>query len=408
MNPTKVYDVFISGGGPAGAAAAIGLKNSGLEVLLAEKKSFPRDKICGDALSADVWNQLDQLGFSLEEVKAFEHKLPCYGARIISAQGEPIDFEFPDLPNSLAPGYISERWAFDEFMWTKAISTPGVHAQENCSVKSATRKGDLWAIETSKGTFQSRLLLIADGAQSPLARSIGKVEVERDHYCAGLRQYWEGVEGFHEGGFIELHFYKEIIPGYFWMFPLPDGRANIGIGMLSSAVARKKVDLKKHLEYLITQHPEVSARFKNAQPLEKVRGWGLPIGSKKRTISGDHFLLLGDAASMIDPATGEGIGNAIRTGRVAADIIPGLLAKNKTLAKDLAAYDKEVYRRMWGELYLSRRVQRLLRFPWILNMVVRKANKNPDLKALLIGTLTDMEKRALLTNPWFLFKLLFS
>ena len=402
-----MFDVFISGGGPAGTSAAIGLKDSGYQVLLAEKNKFPRDKICGDALSSDVWNQLDQLGFSLDEINSFKHKLPCYGARIISASGEVIDFGFEDLPNSLAPGYISERWAFDEFMWEKARKSPGVTTKEECTVKSAEWINDHWIIQTSLGDFKSSFVLIADGAQSPLARTIWKVKVERDHYCAGLRQYWEGVEGFHEDGFIELHFYNEIIPGYFWMFPLPDGRANIGIGMLSSAVAGKKVDLKKHTEYLINEHPEVSKRFKTAKPLEKVRGWGLPIGSKKRVISGDHFLLLGDAASMIDPASGEGIGNAIRTGRVAAEIVPDLFNKRKTLASDLCAYDKEVYRRMWGELYLSRRVQRLLRFPWILNMVVRKANKNPDLKALLIGTLTDMEKRALLTNPWFLLKLLF-
>lgn len=401
-----MYDVFISGGGPAGTSAAIGLKDSGYQILLAEKKKFPRDKICGDALSADVWNQLDQLGFSLDEINRFNHKLPCYGARIISASGEVIDFAFKDLPNSLAPGYISERWAFDEFMWEKARKSPGVTTREECTVKSAEWKGDHWIIHTGLGDFNARMLLIADGAQSPLARTIGKVEVERDHYCAGLRQYWEGVEGFHEDGFIELHFYNEIIPGYFWMFPLPDGRANIGIGMLSSSVAGKKVDLKKHMEYLITEHPVVSARFKNAKPLEKVRGWGLPIGSKKRVLSGDHFLLLGDAASMIDPATGEGIGNAIRTGRVAAQILPDLLKNNKTQASDLAAYDKEVYRRMWNELYLSRKVQRLLRFPWILNFVVRKANKKPELKELLIGTLTDMDKRESITKPLFLLKLL--
>lgn len=403
----KIYDVFISGGGPAGTAAAIALQDSGLDVYLAEKKTFPRDKICGDALSTDVWNQLFQLGFTKEEVKSFTQKLESYGARIVAPSGEIAEFSFPQFKNELAPGYISERVVFDEFLWKKAAQLKNVNATSGVEVKSARFEKGIWEVHTTDSIIRAKVLFIADGAQSPLARTIGNVQVERDHYCAGLRQYWEGVEGFHEQGFIELHFYNEIIPGYFWMFPLPNGRANIGIGMLSKSVSEKKVDLKKHMEYLINEHPEVSKRFKNAQPLEKIKGWGLPIGSKKRSISGDHYVLLGDAASVIDPATGEGIGNAIRTGRVAAEIVAPLIEKGATRKEDLLAYDNEVYRRMWPELYLSRRIQRLLRFPWLLNFVVRKTNSNPSVKQALMDTLIDMDARKSITRPKFYFDLLF-
>jgi flavin-dependent dehydrogenase len=92
----------------------------------------------------------------------------------------------------------------------------------------------------------------------------------------------------------------------------------VGLGMLSSEVSKRKVDLKKALHDIIESKPELQVRFKDATPLEKSQGFGLPIGSKKRALSGDRFLLLGDAASLIDPFTGEGIGNALRSGRIAA------------------------------------------------------------------------------------------
>ncbi|MCE2497021.1 MAG: geranylgeranyl reductase family protein [Flavobacteriales bacterium] len=402
----EVYDVVISGGGPAGTSAAIGLKNSGLKVLLLEKHVFPRDKICGDALSPDVWRQLLQLQVPIDEIRSFTEKIPSYGARVSSPSGDLVEFEFPDMEEDLAPGYISERFRFDHYMWKMAADSNVVDARDGVTVKGAHWNGKRWKVETSRGAFESRMLFIADGAQSILAKQMGQLVVEREHYCAGLRQYWHGVQGFHEKGFIELHFEKEIIPGYFWMFPLPNGNANVGIGMLSSKIAEKKVDLKKHMHRLIHEHPDFAPRFKDAEPLEKVKGWGLPIGSKKRVISGDHFVLLGDAASVIDPATGEGIGNSIRTGRVAAAVVPELLKARKTSAKDLKAYDEEVYRRMWSELKWSRALQNMLKYPGIINYTVRKSNRNETVRKIISGSLTEIELRKNIYNPLFYLKLL--
>ncbi|QTN38783.1 geranylgeranyl reductase family protein [Cryomorphaceae bacterium] len=401
-----IYDILISGGGPAGAAAAIGLKGSGLNVILVDKSTFPRDKICGDALSPDVWNQLLQLNLPLENLKEFTHKVPSYGAKVSSPSGETVEFEFPETKTGLAPGYISERIAFDEYMWRHACSSPNVESREGVAVKSASRKGSYWQVDTDHGSVNAKVLFIADGAQSSLAKSIGGASVERSHYCAGLRQYWKGVSGFHEKGFIELHFVDSVNPGYFWMFPLPNGHANVGIGMLSSKVAEKSVNLKKEMENIIQNHPDFRDRFKNAEPLENVKGWGLPIGSKKRKISGDHFLLLGDAASVIDPATGEGIGNAIRTGRVAAELLPDLIKKDKTQAGDLKAYDEEVYRRMWSELKWSRTLQKLLHYPWLINFVVRKSARNESVRRLVSGSLSEMDKRKNIYNPLFYLRIL--
>jgi flavin-dependent dehydrogenase len=114
----------------------------------------------------------------------------------------------------------------------------------------------------------------------------------------------------HSENYIELHFLKDFLPGYLWIFPLPNGLCNVGAGILSSHASRNHINLRDRLMRAIRNHPDLSSRFTNAEMIGKVEGWGLPLGSKRRRLSGDNFLLTGDAASLIDPFTGEGISNS--------------------------------------------------------------------------------------------------
>src|SRR6185436_17613791 len=171
----------------------------------------------------------------------------------------------------------------------------------------------------------------------------------------------------------ELHFVKELLPGYFWIFPMPGGYANVGVGMLSQHVSKRKVNLKNEMLNIIRSHPEFSKRFEGATLEGDIKGWGLPLGSRKRKISGANFLLAGDAASLIDPFTGEGIGNAMTTGMIAAGYIQKAIAANRYDAAFLSAYDKEVYSKLWKELRISRTLQKLSAHAWLFNFVIRKA-----------------------------------
>ncbi|MEJ7821109.1 MAG: geranylgeranyl reductase, partial [Chitinophagaceae bacterium] len=233
----------------------------------------------------------------------------------------------------------------------------------------------------------------ADGAHSVISRNIGDIKVDKKHHSAGLRIYYEGVSSFHEEGFIELHFFKEILPGYLWIFPLADNKANVGIGMLSSVVAKEKVDLKKVLQKLITTHPNLKDRFKNAKPLETIKGYGLPLGSKKRNISGERFLLAGDAAALIDPFSGEGIANAIRSGRVAADHTIKCFEQKNFSAAFNKTYDKEIYRRMWNEFKISKTLQRIINYPRLFNFVLKRINNSKRLQGVLIEALANVEQK---------------
>ena len=123
-----------------------------------------------------------------------------------------------------------------------------------------------------------------------------------------IRCYYEGVKGLPDQ--IELHYVKEALPGYFWLFPAGNGLANIGIGLSKSDAKKEKRTLRQILED-VTQSEYFKDRFLNAKALEKPIGWNLPLGRIKRKNYGNGFMLLGDAAGLIDPFTGEGIGNAM-------------------------------------------------------------------------------------------------
>jgi flavin-dependent dehydrogenase len=232
--------------------------------------------------------------------------------------------------------------------------------------------------------------------------------MQASHYCAGIRAYYKNVTALDTDNFIELHFIDKILPGYFWIFPLPNGEANIGLGMRSDYISKNKINLKKQLEEIINTHPIISKRFKEATLIDDVKGFGLPLGSKKRNISGDNYLLIGDAASLIDPFTGEGIGNAMMSGMLAAQHAQLCLQNNNFSAANNKAYDVAVYKRLWSELSLSRKMQQLVVFPWLFNFVVNKATNNATLRETISAMFEDLDIRERLKQPSFYFKLLFN
>ena len=404
----KIFDVVIVGAGPSGAPCAIKLADSGLKVALLDKASFPRDKTCGDALSVDVINQLSMLSGELaQEFEALENKIPSYGVKIFSP-----DHNFIDIPfihkNEKSCGYISPRINFDNLLFQHAKQYANIHIFENCVVNSVTVKEEIAKLETSVGTFTANIVIGADGAHSVVSKQLGNIKVEKEHYSAGLRVYYEGVTNFHDENYIELHFFKNILPCYLWIFPLAGNKANVGIGLLSSVVSKKKINLKETLQDLLKTHPHLKSRFENATALETIKGYGLPLGSKKRNISGERFLLTGDAAALIDPFTGEGIANAIRSGRVAAAHVVDCFQQKNFSAAFNKNYDKEIYRRMWKEFKISRTLQRLVSYPALFNFVIRKARQSKYLQKIFIDALANIEKKKkILLKPAFYFRMLF-
>ncbi len=403
------YDVIIVGAGPAGCLCALNLASSNLRVALLDKSVFPRDKICGDALSGNVTFELNRLSKDLlNSFDRFSLKLGTKGVRFYAPNADSLDVALPNSKYGLKdPGFISKRLDFDHFLLNEVKKASTIELFEGCELKDIGKDADGLYVNTKKKRFRTKLVVGADGAHSRVAKSMGLYELDKKHHSAGLRIYYKGVKGFGEGQLIELHFYKEMLPGYLWVFPLPDGYANVGIGMLSDKVSKKKVNLQGLMERTLAEHPNLKQRFELASPVEKPKGFGLPLGSKKRKISAERVLLCGDAASLIDPFTGEGIGNAMTSGRIAAYHILEAFEKGDFSENFMKAYDRKIYRKMGAELRISHIMQKLLRFPRLFDFVVKKANNNEAVQELLVNMFNNVDIKKQLTKPSFYIRLLF-
>ncbi len=408
-------EILISGAGPAGSATSLFLSKLKIPHTIIDKASFPRDKICGDALSGKVINVLNKIDNQIvnEFTSNSGQFTGSYGICFFAPNGKKLEVPFSMKPDLLknAPGFIARRINFDNNLF-KRIDRKFAKVEEQTELIDVIKEDDglIAHLKNANGSYQKKFKLIvgADGDRSIVAKKLNPLKKNLTNYCAGLRAYYNGVKGTHENNFIELHFLKELLPGYFWIFPMNDGSANIGIGILSDVVSRKKINLKTKMEDIIANHPTIKNRFKEAKLVGDIHGWGLPLGSAKRSLAGDNYILTGDAGSLIDPFTGEGIGNALYSGMLAADTIAEAIAVNKFDKEFLSVYEKKLYNNLDKELKLSHSIQKLAHHAWLFNLVINKARKNSTLSETITCMFDDIDIRERLRKPSFYFKLLFN
>ena len=415
-----VFDAIVVGGGPGGSAAASYLALEGKKVLLIEKFTWPRDKVCGDAVGGKSLSHVKALGVK-EELEATPH-FRVTGIRFSSPNGNSVRVALPEEDvERLEAGYSLPRKRFDWLMFNRAnelVLENGGAVVQNCTVRSAiVEEGRIKGVKAilkddSEVFWFSKWTVGAGGYQCPVARTIIKDVhneelVDRNHYCGGYREYWRGVKGC-EGnvGDIEIHFVDSIAPGYFWIFPTSENISNVGIGVVLSELDGKDTKLKAMQADVINNHRLFKQRFSEAEMIQgSARGWQLPFGSPRkkaelqpRRMQMPGALLIGDAASLVDPFSGEGIGNALLSAEIAA----------KHILEDIGgkAYQDEVWKELGAELTNSYKMQRMSRKKWLLNWFVGKAAKKKKLQELMTEMIASKEAQGNLHSKWFLLRTL--
>mgnify|MGYP000486400660 FL=1 len=404
-----MYDVIIVGAGPAGTTAALYAHRLELKCILLDKAVFPRDKICGDALSGKSIRIMRELGIldELNNLDGSEINRITFG----SPKNIQFDVNLKGTQNNdqITKGFVIPREIFDNYLFEKAnavadtrqgFSVKDLIFENNyvVGVKGKTRSG-------KEEEFRAPVVMGCDGSNSIVARKLGLYEMEMDHTSVAVRCYYEGVKGLTDQ--IELHYVKEVNPGYFWLFPAGDGRANIGIGLSKSDMKKENRTLRQIMDE-VTQTEYFKERFADAKQLERPVGWNLPLGSIHRKNHGNGFMLLGDAAGLVDPFTGEGIGNAMVSGQYAMEVAAKSKLSGDFSEKAFAEYDELLWREIGKELRTSTKLQSLARSKFLLNFVISRASRNEEVQNIISGMLSNEIPKDELSSPLFYFKILFS
>ncbi len=403
------FDVIIVGGGPSGSACASFLGKAGKNVLLLDKAKFPRDKICGDGISGKSVRVMQALDVLPEMAKA-EH-IKMYGVTFSSPKGTVVKIPSKTKEGEKPPGFVARREVFDNVLFQ--------HCKKFAKVVEQFQVNDLlweggkvvgvtgfYLPTRQKYSFKCKIVVGADGAASVVANKVKLDEIDENHQLVAIRCYYKNVKQCDNT--IELHFVDELLPGYFWIFPLANGLANVGAGMVTRDMKNKKVNLQEATLKAIKDNPLFKERFKEAEQVTPFRSWSLPVGSKRRKAHGNGFVLLGDAASLIDPFTGEGIGNALISGKIAAEYILKAFEKNDFSAVTLKEYDEALWREISEELKTSYKLQKLGQHTWLLNFLINRAKKSKAVQEAISNSLLDPQERDVFSNPMFYIKALLS
>jgi geranylgeranyl reductase family protein len=333
----------VIGGGPSGAAAAYWLASAGHDVALGEKKVYPREKTCGDGLTPRSVKQLEEMGLADDLAK--HHRF--VGLRSM-AFGQTLELSWPSTPGFPSYGYVVTRHDLDALVATRAEKAGATLWQGTEAVAPIVEGGFVrGAVLKSKdaGTtreVRARYLVVADGSLSRFGRSLGLARDKSYPQGMAIRGYYTSPR--HDEPWIESHLdvrdaAGNVLPGYGWIFPVGDGRVNVGVGLLSTFNQWKSVNTTKLMDAFVEWAPK-SWDIRPETSCGPATGGRLPMGLSVKPHSGPTYLVVGDAGGAINPFNGEGIAYAYETGRFAADALDVALRTGDGTA--LRLYDQRV------------------------------------------------------------------
>ncbi|MGH9089188.1 MAG: geranylgeranyl reductase family protein [Acidimicrobiales bacterium] len=360
-----VHDVLVIGAGPAGASCAYWLADAGWDVAVVEKKRFPREKTCGDGLTPRAVRQLADMG--LEGALAGSHR---FGGLRSFGFGHAFELAWPEHPDFPPYGYTITRHDLDGLVAERAAKAgamvlQGTEAVRPLLVDDPARDDAADGVpllpqclgaavrDTKTGEaqeLQARYVVVADGSNSRFGRALGTARRRNLPMGMALRGYYHSPR--HDDPFIESHLDirdadGEIVPGYGWIFPLGDGRVNVGVGLLSTDNRWKGVNTSRLMDAFVQGAPEswgLSPETSCGPPT----GGKLPMGLAVGPHAGANVVLAGDAGGSINPFNGEGIAYGYETGRLAAAFVGEALTGEGPGA--LARYDRHLTE-AYGDYY---------------------------------------------------------
>ncbi|NVK64651.1 MAG: geranylgeranyl reductase family protein [Flavobacteriales bacterium] len=383
-------DVMIVGAGPAGSGLAFHLASKGIKVTVVESAVFPRDKICGDGVSPIALAELDKMGIT--HTKEFDQTNEINKVGLFLKDDKVfIDLSKPDhLPYHAR---IIPRIELDNWIYT-AAKNAGATYIEGTSVTEylSSENGVVVHLKSgeNKSTLKTKLLVGADGGNSTIARQLHGRKPNDEFQLLGLRAYYDNVNGPNDR--VDIYFNEDGFPGIFWMFPVGEKGANVGIAMISKTFPSKPDHVKKILLAHIENNKDIKERIGEGELSDKIRGWPITFFNPKQKLSDNRIILIGEAAGLINPLSGDGIQYALLSARWASETIEECVKENRFSAQDLNKFTLKVKEEVAYDFSLS---NLLVQFPrnktftkmWIkiLTVMIAKAKEDKEYADTIAG-----------------------
>lgn len=387
--PDRTVDVLVVGAGPAGSAAATTLARAGVDVLAVDKATFPRDKICGDGLTTAALRELAALGLDPAAVPSW---VDIDDVVVRSPSGRQITLPLPRTGGRF--GAVARRRDLDAALLDGARRA-GATVAEGCALRSALPGPDGVLAEVDGiGLVSATWVVGADGMWSPLRKALGLSDPTYRGEWHAFRQYLVDVSP-EAAAELVVWFEPDLLPGYAWSFPIGGGVANVGFGILRGT-SYKVADMGALWRELLARPHIRSFLGPTARPESAHRAWPIPARVDDVVLTSGRTFFVGDAAAATDPMTGEGIGQALATGRWAAEAV---LAHPGDPAAARAEYEHRVHRDLAVDHRFAERLAAVLTNPLGARAAVRAAGLSDWTRRNFARWLFEDYPRALLLTP---------
>ena len=382
-NPVSdLYDVVVVGAGPGGSATAYYLARHGLKVLLLDKAEFPRDKTCGDGLTPRALAVLDDMGL-LPALSQTGCRIN--GLEIYAPSGRSIAAPIPASNGRPAYMLVVPRLTLDNTLREHALAS-GASFQSQVHVTSVTPDHESVCVKGERAgqtvAFRGRVAVIATGANVKLLQHMGLL-AEMPPTMVAARAYYEDLNVLSDR--VQLRFDGVPLPGYAWVFPTSPRTANVGAGFFSKGKARQRVLASPQNAFTsFVQTSYLKDTLARARRVSPVKGYPLRVDFTSAPTFSERVLLVGEAAGLVNPLSGEGVDYALESGKVAAEHLIGMFARGDFSREQFEAYDRALRERFQALFQFCDRVREMVRSRLLLDVLVRIAARRTDLKLLLI------------------------